>query len=219
MSTALATRLRPQGRNGPGRTVNHVLQIAIVTALVEGVRRHDPSVIVNGIVSLAFAAMPRYLETRYGARFHSWQRLWVSTAALVHTLGMLGPYDRIWWWDHLAHTLSGVVVAGATDVVFRAEVARSNHIALSPDFRPAAITGVTLGFGFFWEALEYIIHAIAERQGLDPLLVHYGRRDAVGDIIFDLLGASLVILFGERALFNVIESITDESAVSGAGRT
>ncbi|WP_436343839.1 hypothetical protein [Natronorubrum sp. FCH18a] len=137
--------------------------------------------------------------------------MWVSVAALVHTLGMLGPYDRIWWWDHLAHTLSGVVVAGATDVAFRAEADADPRGKFSPKFRPAVITGVTLGFGVLWEVLEYGIHATADQRGFEPLLVHYGRLDAIGDIVFDLLGASLVVLFGRHGLSNVIESITDES--------
>ncbi|NKE38069.1 hypothetical protein GWG54_20200 [Natronococcus sp. JC468] len=211
MITTLKTWLRSQREDGSERTANLGLQLVIVTALVEGVRQRDPSVIVNGIVSLLFAAIPRYLENRYGARFHPWQRVWVSVAALVHTLGMLGPYDRIWWWDHLAHTLSGVVVAGATDIAFQAEAEKGTRGNSLPKSRPAVIAGVTLGFGILWEIFEYVIHAIGDRKGFEPLLVHYGRLDAIGDIIFDLLGAGLVVLFGRDALSNVTASITNES--------
>ncbi|MFC7212563.1 hypothetical protein ACFQO4_00480 [Saliphagus sp. GCM10025334] len=210
MITAFAAWFRSQRGNNTERTANLTLQFAIVASLVEGVRRRDPSVIVNSIVSLLFAAMPRYLENRYGTRFQPWQRLWVSAAALVHTLGMLGPYDRIWWWDHLAHTLSGVVVAGATDVAIRAEAKEDTPRKFPSKSRPAVITGVTLGFGVLWEALEYIIHTIAGRRGFEPLLVHYGRLDAIGDIIFDLLGAGLVVVFGRQRLSNIIASISDE---------
>lgn len=192
------------------RGVNRVLQVAIVAALLAGVRRRDPSVVVNGVVSFAFAVMPRYLENRYEARFRPWQRSWVSASALIHTLGMLGPYDRIWWWDHLTHTLSGVVVAGAADVVFRAETEKAGESAVLRRSRPAFIAEVTLGFGFLWEILEYVVHAVADREGTEPLLVHYGRLDTVEDVVFDLLGAGIVILFGRRALSNVVETVTDE---------
>ncbi|ADB63328.1 hypothetical protein Htur_4523 (plasmid) [Haloterrigena turkmenica DSM 5511] len=211
MITAFTTWLHSQRGDDSERAANLGLQLAIATALVEGVHRRDPSVIVNGIVSLLFAAIPKSLENRYGARFRPWQRLWVSGAALVHTLGMLGPYDRIWWWDHLAHTLSGVVVAGATDISFRAEAEKDTQGNSLSKSRPAVIVGITLGFGVLWEILEYTIHAIADRKGFEPLLVHYGRLDAIGDIIFDLLGAGLVVLFGRDGLSNVTESITDES--------
>lgn len=190
------------------RSVNSLLQVGIVVALLAGIRRRDPSVIVNGCLSLTFVSMPKYIERRYGARFHPWQRIWVSVSALVHTLGMLGPYDRIWWWDHLAHTLSGVVVAATADIVHRAESARSVTMVHS---RSAFIAGTTFGFGFLWEIFEYIVHSLGDRIGFEPLLVHYGRLDAVGDLIFDLIGAGLVIRFGRERLSNIVDSVTNGS--------
>ena len=77
-------------------------------------------------------------------------------------------------------------------------------------FRAAFIAGVTLVFGILWEILEYVIHTGANRMGFEPLLAHYGRLDALGDVIFDLLAAGLVILFGRQALSNVVEVVTDE---------
>lgn len=166
--------------------------------------------IVNSVVSFVFAVMPRYIESRYGARFRPWQRLWISAAALVHTLGMLGPYDRIWWWDHLTHVLSGIVVAGGADVVIRAEAQKAGKSAVSPRLRSAFIAGTTLGFGLLWEVLEYTVHTVADQEGFEPLLVHYGRLDTVKDVIFDLFAAGIVILFGRRALSNIVETVTHE---------
>ena len=191
---------------------NRVVQAGIGAALLAGVRRRDPIVVVNGVVSFAFAALPRFAESRYGVRVQPWQRLWVSVAALVHALGMLGPYDRVWWWDHLAHTLSGAVVAGATDVVLRAETGDGGPGPNGGRFRPAVVAGTTLAFGVFWELLEYAIHAAANRLGFDPLLVHYGRLDALADLLFDLVGAGLVIRFGRRALRVRDSTPADDSA-------
>lgn len=188
---------------------NRVVQAGIGAAFLVGVRRRDPTVVVNAVVSAAFTALPRMLEIRYGARFRPWQRLWVSAAGLVHTLGMLGPYDRVWWWDHLAHTLSGVVVAAATDVVFQSRAADADPVTGKSHDRATVVFGVTLAFGVVWELLEYVVHAIADRLGFEPLLVHYGRLDALGDLLFDLLGASIVVRFGRRALSNVVDSVRD----------
>ncbi|WP_436348791.1 hypothetical protein [Natronorubrum sp. FCH18a] len=179
---------------------NRLLQIGIVAGLVAGLRRRDPSVIVNGVLSLTFASLPQYFERRYDVHFRPWQRGWISTAALVHTLGMLGPYDRVWWWDHLAHTLSGVVVA---DVMYRSDDEAESRF--SGRSRPTFITIITLGFGFVWEVLEYVVHAFGDRVGFEPLLVHYGRLDAAGDLVFDLLGAALVVRFGRERLSNIID--------------
>lgn len=182
---------------------NRVLQATIVGTLLEGVRRRDPSVTTNGLAALFFAVIPRYLERQYDIPLRPWQRLWISTSSLVHSLGMLGPYDRIWWWDHVTHTLTSVVVAAATDVVYRAESRRPGRSTVPFRSRASSIVGVTLGFGMLWEVLEYGSHAVADRMGFQPLLVHYGRLDTVADVVFDLLGAGLVILLGESALSNV----------------
>lgn len=192
------------------RQVNRLLQVAIVGALLAGLRRRDPSIVTNGAVSIVFAAIPGRIETAYDVRFRPWQRLWVSAAALVHTLGMLGPYDRIWWWDHLTHTLSGVVVAGAADVGFRSRSEVRERASLPFDARTTWIVGVTVVFGLLWELLEYGTHAVADRRDFEPLLVHYGRFDSVADVAFDLLGAGLVILLGESALSNLVETGGDE---------
>ncbi|SFC51398.1 hypothetical protein SAMN05444422_109171 [Halobiforma haloterrestris] len=189
--------------------MNRLLHAGIVAALVAGIRRRDPSVIVNGALSLTFGSLPRYLERRYDVHFRPWQREWISTAALVHTLGMLGPYDRVWWWDHLAHTLSGVVFAGVVDVVYRSDVDGERHV--SSRSRTAFVAGITFGLGFVWEVFEYIVHALGDRIGFDPLLVHYGRLDAVGDLVFDLVGAMIVLLFGRDRLSNLVDSERDES--------
>lgn len=210
MSTPVAARAGRRISAGFLWGANRLVQLGIVVALSMGVRRRDPSVLLNGLLSLAFAALPAQLERRYGARFRLWQRLWISAAAFVHTIGMLGPYDRVWWWDHLAHALSGVVVGGTVDVYLRATAAETGRSPLSGRFRSVAILGVTMGVGLLWEALEYVVHAVADRLGFEPLLVHYGRRDTVGDLLFDGLGAALVIVFGRSALSNVVESVTDE---------
>ncbi|SEW24377.1 hypothetical protein [Halobacterium jilantaiense] len=196
--TGASRRSRP-GVDGVA-LANRVVKAGIGVALAAGVRRRDPTVVVNAVVSAAFTALPRALEARYGVRLRPWHRLWVSLSALVHTLGMLGPYDRVWWWDHLAHTLSGVVVAGATDLALHAESGDGDTAAAGPRARAATITTVTLALGVFWELLEYAVHAVADRLGFEPLLVHYGRRDTLGDLVFDLLGAGLVVRFGRRAL-------------------
>ena len=191
------------------RLANRAAQVGIGAALVAGLRRRDPTVVVNALVSAAFTALPRLLEVTYGARLRPWHRLWVSAAGLIHTVGMLGPYDRVWWWDHLAHTLSGVVVAAATDVVFRVGTADASQADgwLGP--RARVVFGATLGFGLVWEALEFAVHAVADRLGFEPLLVHYGRRDTVGDLCFDLLGAAIVVRYGRRGLADVVDSVRE----------
>ncbi|WP_232833826.1 hypothetical protein [Saliphagus sp. LR7] len=193
-------RARQPADAGRWRVVNRLLQAGIVAGLAAGIRRRDPSVVVNALLSLAFASLPAHVERWTDVSFRPWQRGWLSLAGLVHTLGMLGPYDHVWWWDDVAHTLSGGVVAGAADVLYRSD-ADGRYTDCT---RPAFIAGVTLGFGVVWEGLEYLVHALGDRIGVEPMLVTYGWRDTLGDLVFDLLGAALVVRFGRVALSNLV---------------
>lgn len=94
--------------------------------------------------------------------------------------------------------------------MFRAEAQENTRRKYSPKSREQLSWGDTR-IRVFWEIFKNGIHAIADQQGIKPILVHYGRFDAIGDVIFDLLGANLVVMFGRQALSNVVESITDES--------
>lgn len=212
MASPLIVRLGHRVGASLLKVIHRLLQFGIVAALSLGIRRRDPSVILNGVLSLILVFLPQGLTHKFGVRFDRWQRLWISAAGLIHTVGMLGPYDRVWWWDHLAHTLSGVVVGGAVDVYLRGTAVDVGRSAISERHRSLSIFGLTLGLGVLWEILEYLIHAVADRVGIEPLLVHYGQRDAVGDLFFDAVGAGIVIAFGRRALSNVVESVPNELA-------
>ena len=192
------------------RIVDAALQLGIAAVFVAGVRRLNPSVVVNACLSAVFALLPGVLERSHGVPFRPGQRLWISTAALVHAVGMLGPYDRIWWWDHLAHTLTGVVVAGTADVYFQRVVAGAVDAPDRGRVRAWFVVGATLGFGLFWELVEYVIHVLARRVGFEPLLVHYGRFDTAADLLFDVLGAGLVVAFGRVALADVADEMPGE---------
>lgn len=194
-------RARQSVDPGRWRVLNHLLRAGIVAGLAAGIRRRDPSVIVNALLSLVFASFPGSVERWTNVRFRPWQRSWLSLAGLVHTLGMLGPYDHVWWWDDVAHTLSGGVVAGAADVVYRSDGGHSPGCS-----RPAFITAVTISFGVVWEILEYLVHALGDRIGVEPVLVQYGLRDTMTDLAFDLLGAALVVRFGRKALSNLVNA-------------
>lgn len=163
--------------------------------------------VVNGAISFAATAVPPALERRYDVSLRPWQRRWISTAMLLHVVGMLGAYERIGWWDHVTHTLSGSIVAGISYVIARTADERDRRLSVPPRYTAEFVFGCTLGFGLLWELLEYSIHAAKERFGIAPVLIHYGRLDTALDLVFDALGAVLVISFGPCHLENVVESL------------
>lgn len=183
------------------RTVEHGIRCAILTVFIEGVRRWDVSAIVNAVFTLASTYLPAIVTRQYDIGFRPWQRVYMETAMLTHAVGMLGLYDDTWWWDHLTHTHSATLVGG---VVHVAALRRGR------DPHPRVLV-VIVGGGVLWELMEYATHALTNRLGLQPVLIPYSIRDTLVDLVFNLLGALLVLLFGDRLLRNVTRDIDDAS--------
>ena len=178
---------------------------AILGVFVAGLRRGNPGAVVNAVVSFVATYLPRLVEWRYGVEFRPWQRLYLNAGMLAHAVGMLGPYEEVWWWDHLTHACSSTLVGGVIHV-------RARRRGRDP--RPRVLAGV-LGVGTLWELVEYAIHGVSRRLGLEPLLVPYGRRDTLHDLLFDLLGALLVLALADRLLPNLARGDDPGSAESG----
>lgn len=179
-------------RHSPFRTVGFVIETALLAVLAAGLRRRNSGAVVNAVLALAGTFLPQLAERRYGVRFEPWQRVYTTTAMFNHAAGMLGPYDDTWWWDHLTHTHSATLLGAFVHV-------RAHRNGRDP--RPYVLCVVGCG-GFLWECLEYTVHTTARRLDLDPVLVTYGTRDTLLDIVFDFVGALLVCTFGDRFLGN-----------------
>ncbi|UHQ98214.1 hypothetical protein HYG81_19180 (plasmid) [Natrinema zhouii] len=174
----------------PDRGVGREARYTLLTVFLVGLRRRDPGAVVNAVVAAIGTYLPKFVTRAYGVRLRPWQRAYVNSAMVTHAVGMLGPYDDIWWWDHLTHTHSSSILAGIVYVASRRK-------GRNPGPRVVA-TVVSLGLA--WEIVEYAIHATAKRLELEPILVTYGPKDTFLDIVFDLVGALLVLAFGDRVL-------------------
>lgn len=187
------------------------LLAGILLTVAEGVRRRDYSATVNALVALAAALVPVAVDAAVVA-VDPLLTLWVALAGLLHAVGMLGPYDTVWWWDHLTHGLSAALVA-ALAYAAALVLARDGGLPVGP-------VAATLGFvalaGVAWELLELVARDVAERLDIDPVLVFYGWRDAALDLAFDLFGALVVVLLDVRAFRPVVAPFPDATrAVAG----
>lgn len=167
-----------------------------MAVFVLGIRRRNPGAVVNAVFSFLGTYVPGIVELAFDVDFRPWQRLYVGTAMVAHAVGMLGPYDDVRGWDHLTHTLTSSILAGG---VF----ASARRRGRDPWPRVVGVVGI---LGLFWELLEYLIHATAKRLGLEPILVVYSRTDTVLDLVCNLVGALLVLVFGDRALANLVKT-------------
>lgn len=179
-------------RTSATRAVERGIRYAILAVFGVGLRQRNPGAIVNAVIALAATYVPDVLERRYEFEFRPWQRLYAGIAMLAHAVGMLGPYDKQGRWDHVTHTLSASLLGGLVHAASRRR---------GRDPRPRVLAAIVV-VGILWELLEYAVHAISDRLGLEPVLVPYSARDSLLDLFFNLVGALLVLAFGDRFLRN-----------------
>ncbi len=165
------------------------MQLILIAALAIGLYRRDPTVIVNSVVALGVTVLPAVLKHNYRIRLGSGITLWITTAVLLHTLGALGPYEQVWWWDHMTHTLSASIVAGVGYATVHAIDQYDDAIQLPQAFIVLFIFLFVMAFGVAWEILEFLIDVVSTILGIETVLTQYGLDDTVMDLIFDTVGA------------------------------
>jgi hypothetical protein len=178
-----------------GWCLERPFQAALVVVGAVGLRQRSPSTVVNAVAAFVGTLIPGTAGRWYGLVIRPWHRAYVGIAMLAHAVGMLGLYEECRWWDHLTHTLSATIVGGVGHVVARQR-------GDDPTWWVLATVG---GLGVGWELLEYAGHAIAEWLGIEPLLVPYGRDDTLRDLLFDLVGAVIVLLVSDRLIGDLRE--------------
>ena len=169
------------------------VRLGIGLVFVVGARRRNPGAVVNAVIAYVGTYLPSVVERCWNVEFRPWQRLYAAVAMVTHAAGMLGPYDDVWWWDHLTHVHSASLLGGLARVA-------AHRRGYDPD---ATVLRTVVAGGLLWEALEYVIHLYARRRGFEPLLVTYGKVDTALDLCFNLVGAILVVVFGDRFLENL----------------
>ena len=191
------------------------LQAALVGSLLIGVRRRNASIAANAVLALGATFLPVAVEyallVSRGASVSvsSLVAFWIATAGVLHMLGMFGLYEdeTVFWWDHLTHLVSAALVAA----VFYGAV--RGVAAASPDLQPAplVVAGVafflTVAVGVAWELVEFAVHRYSAELGVESVLIQYGRRDTALDLVFDAVGALLVVWLDVRILESVVAEI------------
>jgi hypothetical protein len=182
-----------------------------VGTLVVGVRSRDLQAVVNGVASLAAAALPTLAEFAIAVRsgadvaFDPALSAWIAAAGFLHMLGMLGWYDSVWWWDHVTHTVSAALLAALVYASVLPPAALGSEVT---DGYAALFTVLfTLGAGVFWEFVELAARELSEYVDRPPVLEYYGLRDTVLDMAFNGVGAVAVVALDVRVFVSVTEQL------------
>lgn len=180
---------------------------ALFVLLAVGYRWENTAAVANTAAAIGVTLVPRTVGWALGVDSEAAGipalTFWIAVASVLHCLGMLGRYESIWWWDHLTHAFSASLAAALLYAWLL--VGGPEGVASA-----AVIAGTLLGIlalSILWEMGELLAREVARRYGIEPVLVHYGWRDTAYDLVFDVVGAALVIALDLRLFVPTVESI------------
>lgn len=195
-----------------------LVQGGIVLIILEAVRRRNFPGLANALVSLTATLLPMLAESSSHLLFGkavvipSEVTLWIAVAGLLHSYGMLGPYDTVWWWDYLTHTISAAFIAA---IIYGGLVVVGQRGGLTdPSISIGILTVLsTLLVGLVWELIELVARWIGELFDVEPVLVQYGWRDTAMDFVFDGIGALVVVVLDVRLFVQIADQLPNVSGV------
>lgn len=177
----------------------------IVAGLLVGVRADNGPAVANAVGAIFVALLPSILEVGFGAAgfdvaFATGLSLALAVAGFLHVIGMLGWYDTVPWWDHLTHTVSAAVLAAIVHASLHTVDTRAPGVDVSEAYAVAFTLLFVLAAGVFWELIELYARELGDRVGAPPVLEYYGLRDTALDLVFNVVGAVLVVAIDVRTL-------------------
>ena len=197
----------PRPSEANQRRLTRTMQIVLVAIIGYGFLAGVPKAISNGTLALLVTFVPAAVERNYNIPLDPWLGVWITTAVLLHTMGSAGFYARVPWWDHLTHSLSASLVAGAGYTTLRAVDIHSDAIRIPVRFAFVFILVVVLAFGVFWELFEFGLDIVADETGVSMPLAQHGLDDTVLDLMYNSAGAFIVAIFGQAHLSGVAERV------------
>jgi hypothetical protein len=191
--------------------VTVVFVVGLVGTLGAALRQGNGAATINAVIAIAVALLPLAIEGVVGQAygfspgFGPELGLWLAVAGFLHSLGMLGLYESVWWWDHLTHLISGGLVAALIYAGFLVVGQNAWRDSLEFPMIVLLTVGTTLAAGIFWELIELVARELGEIFDIEPVLVHYGWLDTGLDLLFDVIAAILVILLDIRLFVDLTE--------------
>lgn len=184
--------------------------VGIVVGLLLAIRTDNGPAVANAVAAVVVALLPAIVEVGFGAAgldvsFAPALSLALAVTGLLHVVGMLGWYDTVWWWDHLTHTVSAAIMAAVVHAALYTIDAGVPGVALSRAYVATFTLLFVLAAGVLWELLELYAREVGERVDAPPVLEHYGLRDTAVDLVFNAVGAVLVIAADVRTVGTVTE--------------
>ena len=178
------------------RLLVRAMQLLLVALLCYGLATLQLGVALNGGIALVVTLLPALIRREYGYSMDAGIVLWITVAAVLHSIGILGLYGRVSWYDEVTHAVSATLIAGVGYAVLRAFEDHSEELDVPSEFRAVFVVVFVVAFGVLWEVFEFAVVGVSQFAGVEPPVVVYGIDDIVTDMVFNTVGAVVVAVWG-----------------------
>lgn len=95
----------------------------------------------------------------------------------------------------------------------------SGQVDLPPRVIHLLTVLLTIAAGIFWELIELVAREVGEHFDIKPVPIHYGLRDTALDLVFDFVGAVVVVVLDLRFFVPIAEEYPQltEAFILGSG--
>lgn len=184
------------------------IQYALAVALLAIPHVTDHPWMFYSYYGAGLIVVPALLRGVSGHAIPPSQRLYFSLGLSLHPFSMfLGLYPEFWWWDVLAHFVSGTLLAAGLYLVLRGlGGALGTRATAGGLVHAVALLGVLSG-AIAWEVYEVFA----------PWLTIYGQVDIVKDIVVGVVGWAAVAGLQHRLFGPIPRGIADRLEHPGRG--
>jgi len=193
------------------QSIVRLLQLGLVAMAVYGLLAPDVGLLLTSLFALTVTVLPNLLEGRYDVPMGVGLTLWITVGVFLHTLGTGYFYGRSFWYHNLAHAASGSLIAAIGYATFRAVDEHSSAVRFPPTFMFVLIVLFVVAIGVFWEIMEFLTDLLLVTDSGEGLVfVQYGLADTMSDLLFDVLGAIVVAVWGTASLTGVAAGLRNQ---------
>ncbi|WP_245526231.1 hypothetical protein [Methanohalophilus mahii] len=191
------------------KNITRFLQAFLVILFIFGVLSRDLHILLRAFLALIITFVPAFMKQRHNLYLDPSLTLWITIAVFLDAIGTFWLYDNIARWDNLTHAVSSSTIAAAGYVIVRTIDIYDSEINIPPRTMFVFIPLFILSVGVMWEILEFITDELALIIGIDAFLAQHGIHDTMGDMLFNLIGAIVVALWGTFYLNNLSYKIAE----------
>lgn len=172
--------------------ISNLLRVSVIVALFFAVLHQRWTVLFVSSLALTLTFIPAFIERKFNVylptEFEFAIILFIYASIFLGEVH--GYYTKLWWWDVVLHTGSGIAL-GLIAFLMLYVLYYEKKINASPFYIAFFTFFIALGVGGLWEIFEFGMDSVF---GLN--MQKSGLTDTMWDLIVDALGALFAAMIG-----------------------